>query len=62
MEAALGIGRSNLNGIISALKSKGFVTYTPGRARSLIALNPVTDLSAFTTAELAAEIARRLTQ
>lgn len=52
--------KSQTHGIIDALEAKGFICRTPFRARSLVALNPQTDLASISTAELAAEVARRL--
>jgi hypothetical protein len=43
-----------------ALKAKGYVHYLPGRARSIVALDPMHDLSGFSTSDLARELARRL--
>jgi SOS-response transcriptional repressor LexA len=60
MERDLGKGTGALSEVIAALKEKGFVTYTPNRARSIVALNPIADLSSYPTEALAAELARRL--
>ena len=64
-EIAAAIGTKNrgqLNRTILTLKEKGFVTYTPYRARSLVALDPQVDLERIPTALLAAELARRLAE
>jgi SOS-response transcriptional repressor LexA len=61
MATAMGLSsRSNLHTVVLALKKKGYVSYIPGLARTIIALDPDIDLTRFSTAELAAEIARRL--
>jgi len=49
----------NLNLTIATLKEKGFVAYVPGRARSLVAVEPGVTLAAFSTAALEAELKRR---
>lgn len=62
MRRALGLSGKggSLYETIKTLERKGFVHRTPGVARSLIAINPASDLSAFPTHVLAAELARRL--
>lgn len=60
MRALGGRGRGRLNDVIVSLKERGFVTYIPGRARSIVALDPRADLASFPTEMLAAELARRL--
>ena len=60
MERDLGIGRGGLNRMIVTMREKGFVTYVPNRARSLVALDPKVDLANVPTEALAAELARRL--
>lgn len=59
MESRLGLGLAGLNETIAALKERGYVHYLPGRARSIVALNPNADLSQFSTADLMAELERR---
>lgn len=51
---------SQVNAIVETLRKKGFVHYVPLRARSLVALDPQTDLERVPTPVLAAELARRL--
>jgi repressor LexA len=46
--------------VVRALEAKGFVRRTPGRARSLVAIDVKRELAHISTAELAAEVARRL--
>lgn len=48
-----------LNEAIVALKERGYVSYMPGRARTLVALDP-SDLARFPTDALKAELARRI--
>ena len=60
MERDLGYNIVRLNDVIVALKEKGFVTYIPRRARSIVALDPQQDLSSYPTEALAAELHRRL--
>jgi DNA-binding MarR family transcriptional regulator len=60
MERDLGINIGRLNDVIVSLKERGFVSFLPRRHRSIVALDPKADLSAFPTEVLAAEIARRL--
>lgn len=55
-------GRGQLNLTILALKERGYVKYVPRRPRSLVALNPLRDLSIYSTPELEAELARRLAE
>lgn len=62
MERALGVGIGRMNDVISSLQKRGFVTYVPGRARSIVALDPTIDLAAFSTEALEAELARRATR
>ena len=63
MSRALGLAnRGQLNRTILTLKEKGYVSYTPYRARSIVALDPAADLSSFPTAALMAEIERRLAE
>lgn len=59
IERALGCGVGHLNSVVVALKEKGFIRYIPGRARSLVALNPKVDLASYPTEALTAEINRR---
>lgn len=49
-----------LHASVLSLKRRGYVTYIPGVARSLVALDPVSELAGFSTSELASELARRL--
>lgn len=61
-EMARGMGlssRGQINNTVVALKEKGFVDYIPNRARSIVALDPSARVSLITTADLAAELARR---
>jgi SOS-response transcriptional repressor LexA len=53
---------SGVSRTLDALEAKGLIRRTRYRARSVVALDPAADLSNFTTAELAAELARRLAQ
>lgn len=53
---------SGVSRTLDALEAKGLIKRTRYRARSVVALDPTADLSNFTTAELAAEVARRLAQ
>ena len=48
-----------LNEVIVSLRERGFVDYIPGRARSLVAIEPDA-LARFSTNAIAAEMARRL--
>lgn len=58
---AIGLkSRGQLHTAVLALKKKGYVTYTPSVARSLVAIDPRQNLAGFSTADLAAELARRL--
>ena len=59
MERDLGYNIGRLNDVIVALKEKGFVSYIPRRARSLVALDPG-GLAAYPTKVLQAELERRL--
>lgn len=60
MARALGFSnKSQLNRLIVTLKEKGFVTYLPNRARSIVALEPSPVASAIPTAALIAELDRR---
>lgn len=59
MERDLGYNIGRLNDVIVTLKEKGFVSYIPRRARSLVALDPG-GLSAYPTEVLQAELSRRL--
>ena len=49
-----------LNETIVCMKERGYVTYKPGLARSLVALNPQVDLTSYSTAALEAELERRI--
>lgn len=62
MERDLGYHIGRLNDVIVTLKDKGYVSYVPRRARSLVALDPSSDLSAVSTEALVAELARRSAQ
>ena len=56
------LGERSVNGVfrtVMVLRERGFVTYRPGKVRSIVATDPNT-LAAFTTSELQAELARRL--
>lgn len=50
-------GRINL--LVCALKERGFVDYTPNRARSVVALDPPAHASSVPTAALLFELNRR---
>lgn len=52
------VGR--LNDVVVALRERGYVTYIPGRRRTLVGLNPQVDLEAYSTEALEAELSRRL--
>jgi SOS-response transcriptional repressor LexA len=60
MERDLGYNIGRLNDVVVTLKEKGFVTYIPKRARSLVALDPQVDLANVPTQDLVAELSRRL--
>lgn len=60
MERDLGMGRGGLNRSVVVLKEKGYVTFLPNRARSLVALDPHRDLACVPTEALQAELERRL--
>ena len=58
--AALGTkNMGDLNRVVVSLRERGFVSYIPGRARTLVAIDPREDLSSFPTEALVAEIERR---
>jgi hypothetical protein len=60
MAAALGLkSRGQINRAVVTLKEKGFVDYTPARARSIVAIDPSESLSRFKTVALIAELERR---
>jgi SOS-response transcriptional repressor LexA len=44
---------------IGALEAKGFVKRLPGRARSIVALDPALSLKSFSNSELLAELEQR---
>jgi repressor LexA len=52
--------KSNVAKIVEALEAKGYIRRTHNRARSLVAVNPQADIGHISTADLAAELARRL--
>jgi SOS-response transcriptional repressor LexA len=63
MARALGLkSKSEVNSAVLSLKRRGYVNYIPNKARTIVALDPRNnpDLSSFSVAELAAELARRL--
>ena len=61
MGKALGIvSRSCISALVLQLKERGYVTYTPARARTVVAVDPALDLADIPTPVLAAELARRL--
>jgi SOS-response transcriptional repressor LexA len=61
MTEAMGFrSKSQVESVVMALKAKGYVHYLPGQARSIVALDPMHDLSGFSTSDLARELARRL--
>jgi hypothetical protein len=49
-----------LNETVVDMRERGYVTYIPGRARTLVALNPQIDLADYSTAALEAELERRV--
>ena len=59
MERDLNASRGKLSDCIATLREKGFVSYQPHRARTLVAIDPRGDLSSFPTEALEAELARR---
>ena len=52
--------KSGICRMIDALEAKGYARRSKYRVRSVVAVDPATDLSRFSTAELASELARRL--
>jgi SOS-response transcriptional repressor LexA len=62
MAKALGdpVRGSGVARALDGLEAKGFIRRTRYRARSVVALNPIADLSSYPTEALAAELARRL--
>ncbi len=59
MERDLKCGVGRLNDVVVGLRARGYVTWKPGKARSLVALDPNLDLAAVPTEQLEAELARR---
>jgi SOS-response transcriptional repressor LexA len=61
MMAALGTNsRGHVSMMIAALRDKGYVSYLPNRARSIVALEPHTAiLTRVKTSDLLAELERR---
>jgi len=63
-EISVGIGlsgttRGTVHEKVVSLERQGFITREAGRQRSISIIDRATDLSRFTTVELAAEVARR---
>lgn len=59
MERDLETSKGKLNDVVVSLKEKGFVRFVPNRARSIVAIDPATDLASFPTEALRAELKRR---
>jgi len=53
-------GKSGVHRLLQQLKERGCVDYTPGKARTVVALCPRTVLARIPTETLQAELARRL--
>jgi SOS-response transcriptional repressor LexA len=53
-------GAGRLSDVVVSLKERGYVDYTPGHARTLVALDPRDDLANFPTETLITELQRRL--
>ena len=63
MAAHMGIcSRGRISLLVRQLKERGYATFIPNRARTIVATKPETNLAGIPTSVLAAELARRLAQ